>query len=97
MFQEGGKYIMMEQYGGIFTLVIMVAIMWFLLIRPAQKRQKAAKEMQSSLKRGDEVVTIGGIHGTVDAVDETSIFLRVSDTTVLRFDKQAVGRVVTAS
>lgn len=88
---------MMEQYGGIFTLVIMVAIMWFLLIRPAQKRQKAAKEMQSSLKRGDEVVTIGGIHGTVDAVDETSIFLRVSETTVLRFDKQAVGRVVTAS
>ncbi|ARK23036.1 preprotein translocase subunit YajC [Sporosarcina sp. P26b] len=87
----------MEQYGGIFTLVIMVAIMWFLLIRPAQKRQKAAKEMQTSLKRGDEVVTIGGIHGTVDAVDETSIFLRVSDTTVLRFDKQAVGRVVTAS
>ncbi len=88
---------MMEQYGGIFTLVIMVAIMWFLLIRPAQKRQKAAKEMQTSLKRGDEVVTIGGIHGTVDAVDETSVFLRVSDTTVLRFDKQAVGRVVTAS
>ncbi|WP_369802807.1 MULTISPECIES: preprotein translocase subunit YajC [Sporosarcina] len=88
---------MMEQYGGIFTLVIMVAIMWFLLIRPAQKRQKAAKEMQNSLKRGDEVVTIGGIHGTVDAVDETSIFLRVSDTTVLRFDKQAVGRVATAS
>lgn len=88
---------MMEQYGGIFTLVIMVAIMWFLLIRPAQKRQKAAKEMQTSLKRGDQVVTIGGIHGTVDAVDETSIFLRVSDTTVLRFDKQAVGRVVTAS
>ncbi len=88
---------MMEQYGGIFTLVIMVAIMWFLLIRPAQKRQKAAKEMQTSLKRGDEVVTIGGIHGTVDAVDETSIFLRVSDTTILRFDKQAVGRVVTAS
>lgn len=88
---------MMEQYGGILTLVVMVAIMWFLLIRPAQKRQKAAKAMQTSLKRGDEVVTIGGIHGTVDAVDETSIFLRVSDTSVLRFDKQAVGRVVTAS
>ncbi|WP_301108347.1 preprotein translocase subunit YajC [Sporosarcina sp.] len=85
----------MEQYGGIFTLVLMVAIMWFLLIRPAQKRQKAAKEMQTSLKRGDEVVTIGGLHGTVDAVDETSIFLRVADTTVLRFDKQAVGRVIT--
>ncbi|WP_330583384.1 preprotein translocase subunit YajC [Sporosarcina obsidiansis] len=88
---------MMEQYGGILTMVIMVAIMWFLLIRPAQKRQKAAKEMQGSLKRGDEVVTIGGLHGTVDAVDETSIFLRVSESTVLRFDKQAVGRVMNST
>lgn len=86
---------MMEQYGGLVTLVIMVAIMWFLLIRPAQKRQKAAREMQNNLTRGDEVVTIGGIHGTVDAVDETSVYLRVTDSTVLRFDKQAVGRVIT--
>lgn len=87
----------MEQYGGILTMVIMVAIMWFLLIRPAQKRQKAAKEMQGSLKRGDEVVTIGGLHGTVDAVDEASVFIRVADTTVLRFDKQAIGRVLTSN
>lgn len=87
----------MEQYGGILTMVIMVAIMWFLLIRPAQKRQKAAREMQGSLKRGDEVVTIGGMHGTVDAVDEASVFIRVADTTVLRFDKQAIGRVLTSN
>ena len=45
------------------------------------------------LKRGDEVITIGGIHGTIDAVDETSVFLKVSEGTTLRFDRQAVGRV----
>ena len=74
--------------------IAMFAIMWFLLIRPAQKRQKATKTMQSDLKRGDSVITIGGIHGTIDAVDDTTVFLKVSDSTTLQFDRQAVGRVV---
>ncbi|WJY28200.1 MULTISPECIES: preprotein translocase subunit YajC [Sporosarcina] len=73
--------------------IAMIAIMWFLLIRPAQKRQKQTKEMQTNLKRGDRVVTIGGLHGTIDAVDETSVFLKMADGTVLQFDRQAVGRV----
>ncbi|WP_025783535.1 preprotein translocase subunit YajC [Sporosarcina sp. D27] len=77
--------------------VAMIAIMWFLLIRPAQKRQKATKEMQTSLKRGDSVVTIGGLHGTIDAVDETSVFLKTADGAVLQFDRQAVGRVTDSS
>lgn len=49
--------------------------------------------MQSSLKRGDAVITIGGIHGTIDAVDEATVYLKVADGTTLRFDRQAVGRV----
>lgn len=85
---------MPEQFGPIIMMVAMLAIMWFLLIRPAQKRQKAAREMQSNLKRGDKVITIGGLHGTVDAVDDTSIFLKVADGTTLQFDRQAIGRVV---
>ena len=71
----------------------MFAIMWFFLIRPAQKKQKATKPMQSHLKRGDKVITIGGIHGTIDAVDESTVYLKVADGTTLRFDRQAVGRV----
>ncbi|WP_432355754.1 preprotein translocase subunit YajC [Sporosarcina sp. A2] len=77
--------------------VAMIAIMWFLLIRPAQKRQKQTKQMQTSLKRGDSVVTIGGLHGTIDAVDETSVFLKTADGAVLQFDRQAVGRVTDSS
>lgn len=84
----------MEGLAGLLPFVAMFAVMWFLLIRPAQKRQKATKQMQSDLKRGDNVITIGGLHGTIDAVDETSVFLKVSDGTKLQFERQAVGRVI---
>lgn len=83
----------MENLMGLLPFVAMFAVMWFLLIRPAQKKQKATRQMQSDLKRGDKVITIGGLHGTIDAVDDSSVFLNVSDGTVLQFDRQAVGRV----
>ncbi len=83
----------MEGLLSLWPFLAMFAIMWFLLIRPAQKRQKETKEMQSSLQRGDEVITIGGIHGSIEAVDEATVYLKVADGTTLRFDRQAVGRV----
>jgi preprotein translocase subunit YajC len=78
---------------GLLPFVAMFAVMWFLLIRPAQKRQKATKEMQSGLQRGDRVITIGGLHGVIDAVDDSSVYLKVADGTTIQFDRQAVGRV----
>lgn len=83
----------MEGLAGLLPLVLMFAVMWFFLIRPAQKRQKATAQMQNSLKRGDQVVTVGGLHGTVDAVDDTTITLKCLDGTTLRFERAAVGRV----
>lgn len=77
----------------ILPFVAMIGVMWLFLIRPAQKRQKATKLMQEELKRGDSIVTIGGVHGTIDAVDDSSIYLKVSEGVTLRFDKQAVGRL----
>lgn len=83
----------MEQLLQLWPFVAMFAIMWFLLIRPAQKRQKETKSMQSGLQRGDNVITIGGIHGEIEAVDESTVYLKVADGTILRFERQAVGRV----
>lgn len=85
----------MEALLGLWPIIAMFAIMWFLLIRPAQKKQKETRSMQEALKRGDAVITIGGIHGTIDAVDEATVYLTVADGTTLRFDRQAVGRVIT--
>ncbi|MGI2326487.1 preprotein translocase subunit YajC [Planococcus sp. YIM B11945] len=75
-------------------LLLMFLLMWFFIIRPAQKRQKATANMQSEIKRGDQIVTIGGLHGTVDAVDDATIYIKVADGTRLQFERQAIARVV---
>lgn len=74
-------------------IIIMFVAMWFILIRPAQKRQKATAQMQNSLKRGDRVVTVGGLHGEVDAIEDTVVYLLVDGSTRLKFERQAIGRV----
>jgi preprotein translocase subunit YajC len=72
----------------------MFAIFYFIVLRP-QQRQKADRErMLNALKRGDRVVTSGGLHGTVVALGEHTVTLRVADQVKLEFDRTAVGRVV---
>ena len=84
----------MENYMSFLWIIIMFAAMWFILIRPAQKRQKAAVEMQNNLKKGDKVVTIGGLHGEVDSIEDTIVHLKVDGNTTVKFERQAIGRVV---
>jgi len=84
----------METLVGLLPIIAMFAVMWFFIIRPAQKRQKSTATMQNSLKRGDQVITVGGLHGTIDALDDTTVFLTVADGTRMQFEKVAIGRVV---
>lgn len=84
----------MDQILGFAPIIIMFVAMWFILIRPAQKRQKATVAMQTGLKRGDRVVTVGGLHGEVDAVEDTVIYIKVDENTRLKFERQAIGRVI---
>ncbi len=79
-------------------LGLMVLMMWFMVIRPQKKEEKRRKEMVDSTKRGDEVITIGGVHGTVEAVGEATIDVRVgkgSESVVATFNKGAVSTNVT--
>lgn len=85
----------MENLYQFLPIIIMFVAMWFILIRPAQKRQKATVAMQNDLKRGDRVVTVGGLHGEVDAIEDTVVYLKVDDGTRLKFERQAIGRVET--
>ncbi|MFX3674493.1 MAG: preprotein translocase subunit YajC [Paenisporosarcina sp.] len=82
---------------GLLPIVLMFVVMWFFIIRPAQKRQKTTASMQSSLKRGDRIVTVGGLHGTVDAVDDATVFLTVADGTRMQFERAAVARILEES
>jgi len=78
--------------GLLLPLVAMLGIFYFLLIRPNQRRQRAQRDLIESLDVGDEVITIGGIHGTIRALDDESITLEVDDDVQIRFVKSAVAR-----
>ncbi len=69
------------------------AIFYFLLIRPQQQQKRQREALLAAVKRGDRVVTTSGIHGTVTAVDDNTITLRVADQVRMTFDRAAVGRV----
>lgn len=84
----------METLIALSPLLLMFLLMWLFIIRPAQKRQKTTANMQSELKRGDRVVTIGGLHGQVDAVDDATIYITVADGTRMQFERQAIARIV---
>jgi preprotein translocase subunit YajC len=83
-----------SSYSGIIMLVLMFALFYFLLIRPQQKRQKQRNAMINALQKGDKVITIGGLHGTIAELTETTVVLKVNDTTKLTFDRQAINTVV---
>ncbi|WP_105985422.1 preprotein translocase subunit YajC [Staphylococcus chromogenes] len=75
-------------------LILLFVVMWFFMIRPQQKRAKEHREMVSQLESGQRVTTIGGIKGTVRAVDETTAVVIVNGKgTEMTFEKQAIKQV----
>ncbi|MBU0936029.1 MAG: preprotein translocase subunit YajC [Spirochaetes bacterium] len=80
---------------GMFAAVF--AIFYFMIIRPQNKKQKAMQKMISEIKKGDKVVTIGGIHGLVHAVKETTVVIKVDDSSRLEFSKSAIASVLAKS
>ena len=77
-------------YSGIIMLVIMFAIFYFLLIRPQQKRAKEHKALIDGLKIGDSVVTAGGMHGKVAALQEDIITLEIATGVKVKYNRSAV-------
>jgi len=75
-------------------LVIMFAIFYFLLIRPQQKKAKEHKALLESLKKGDQVITAGGMHGKVTAVDDTVVTLEVANNVNIKFNKGHVAAII---
>ena len=69
------------------------AILYFLLIRPQQRQKGERARMLGAIKKGDRIVTTGGIHGTVVGLNEHTVILRVADQVKLELDRTAVGRV----
>ena len=70
---------------------LLMVVFYFFMIRPQQKKAKEARKFRESLQKGSKVVTIGGIHGRVVEVAETTVLLEVDNNVKLRFEKSAVA------
>src|SRR5579872_7475677 len=71
-----------------------IAIFYFMIYRPQRKRAKEREALISKMDKGDKVILSGGMHGTISAIEDTTILVQVSDTTKIRFEKSAVNSVV---
>jgi len=69
--------------------------MYFLMIRPQNKKRKEAEKMVAALKKGDKIVTIGGLYGTIQSVKETTVIIKADDNVKLEFLRSAVSSVIT--
>jgi preprotein translocase subunit YajC len=85
----------METLMAFLPFIAIIAVMYFLMIRPAQKKQKQVQAMQNDLQKGDDIVTIGGMHGTVESFDQKHMYIRTEDNgPVLKFERVALKEVV---
>ena len=76
------------------TFGLIIVVFYFLVIRPQNKKKKDAQKMLENIKKGDRVVTIGGMHGYVESAKEDSVVLKVDDNVKLKFSKSAISQVL---
>ncbi len=74
-------------------MVLMLVAMYFILIRPQRQKQKETENLQKAIEAGDEVITIGGVHGVVTTVRDQTIIIRVNEGKI-EFDRSAIARKV---
>lgn len=84
----------MESLTTFLLLLGMIAVFYFVAIRPQRKKQAEHEELVERLTVGDDVITFGGLHGTIVALDDETVDLEVTDDIVVRYQRESVGRLV---
>ena len=77
-------------------ILLMFLIMWLFMIRPQRKQQKEFEKFRSELKKGDKVITAGGIYGTIAEIEERTVLLKVDGEVKLRVDKTSIVKDTTS-
>ena len=80
-------------WGSLLMMGLIFVVFWFVMIMPQRKQQKQRTAMLNNLKKGDKVVTIGGIHGEIIEFDDDDLRLRVADKVEVKFTRSAIARV----
>lgn len=89
LLQEGGQSGAFG-YGQFIFLIGIIAVFYFFMIRPQQKRAKEERIFRENLQKGDKVMSIGGLYGKVVSIDDQTVLLQVDESVKIRFDKTAI-------
>jgi len=81
-------------FAAFIPLILLFAIFYFILIRPQQKRQKEHRQLLETLKKGDRVVTGGGLHGTIVSITDTVVTLEIADKVRVKVNRAAVAGLI---
>lgn len=80
---------------GLLMIVLVIVIFYFFLIRPQSKRQKEEKKFRDALQKGQAVITIGGLHGKIKEVKETTVIVEVAHDVCMEFEKASIQMIPT--
>ena len=83
--EQGGS-----PYSGLIMIALIFVVFWLFFIRPQNKRQKEEQKFRESLEKGDKVVTVGGIHGKVEEVKETTVMVSIDNNVKIEVEKSAL-------
>jgi preprotein translocase subunit YajC len=89
--QSGGPGAMITT---LIPFALIFVIMYFFMIRPQNKKQKETQAMLNALKKGDRIVTVGGLHGTIQRVNDQTVLVKVDENTKLEFARSAISQVI---
>ncbi len=91
---QGGQSPTDSLVSTLIMFALIIGIFYFMILRPQQKRQKERQKMLDAVKKGDKVVTAGGLHGTIAGIDEKTVLIQVAENVKMKFDRSAVSAVV---
>lgn len=94
-------FLLQQQQDGMTSLLssllpflLIIAVFYFLILRPQQKRQKERAKLLEGVQKGDKIITSGGIHGTVEGMEDNSVLVKIADNVKVKMDKSAIGTIV---
>jgi len=84
----------MESLMGLLPFVLIIAVFYFLIIRPQQKRQKERQKLLDSVQKGDKIITAGGVHGVVEGIDDKTLLVKIADGVKVKMERSSVATIV---
>jgi preprotein translocase subunit YajC len=94
LLQAPGGDGMTSLLSSLLPFLLIIAVFYFLILRPQQKRQKERAKLLEAVNKGDKIITSGGIHGTVEGIEDNTVLVKIADNVKVKMDKAAIGTIV---